>query len=505
MHNNYGLSLIVPIGIENDENKQALFRLENLILLYLESKLHNTELIISECGSSGFYKTLIFELCSKYKITYNTCNEQIFLSGHARNQGALIAKYSYLGFIDIDLRFSTDLFKKIFMYIDRLNMNDNKKRFFSIPVFYLTKDYSIKLLQSDNYNEDINNLYSKYINGDCKNSIEYYSPVSSFLIINKYHFFSIGGNDLDYKGHGFEDFDLLYRLIDEEGIIPKPKNHLLDTRVWEINNYEGLRAYFYAKSLFDKCLKENIFIIHLWHNRPKNTSFYRKNKNRQIYKDKFTHFDNTKIHPLQLSYKQNNILLLGNENDINIFKDIILHLGQVKLLTNNDLNNYISNINSSNVTHTIFIDIKHYQEIYQYANKYNLNYFVIKKIDNNSYKIYSNLNQKNIKKSLYVKHNNSYYFYKLIIDDKMLYNNTKPNIKQITMNKETIEKLKYDLKQIEATHENTIINNKHFIYTNNLIINSINNSKCNNLKVLFNNFKKNPYMFLKKIFQRKYK
>ncbi|MBZ7986290.1 hypothetical protein AVANS14531_08055 [Campylobacter sp. Cr9] len=490
MENKYGLSLIVPIGIENDENIQALHRLESLIVLYNNSKLNNTELIVSECGSNIYFKEEIKKLCHKYGVTYTSVNENLFLSGLARNHGSLIAKYKFLGFIDIDLRFSTNLFMKIFSKIKQLQMNKKKNIFFTIPVFYLNKDFSVRLLNSENSDYEINNLANEYFNHNDKTKVEYYSHVSSFIVVNKHHFYSIGGNDLDYKGHGFEDFDLLYRLIYEEGIIPKPTNHLIDKRTWNFNSYDGLRSYFAIKSIYNDCLNDNIYTVHLWHERQKNTSFYKKNNNRIIYKSKFNNFDLSGKHPKPLSFRENNCIFFGEKNEIKNLKDILPFIGNIKLYNENqeyDLNNDFCFIHP--------IKDK-YKEIYcKYKNIQKINYYEIKE-KNNFYNI--SFNNKEILKVYFLNHNNIKIFYKFLFENNALNYSTKMN-KKISIN--LINKIK-NIKYVNKNKKINLKNTSNIIHISNIIISRyIDSIKTSKIKIIFNRFRKNPYYFFKKIFK----
>lgn len=490
MENKYGLSLIVPIGIENDENIQALHRLESLIVLYNHSKLNNTELIVSECGSNIYFKEEIKNLCLKYKVIYISANKNLFLSGLARNNGSLIAKYKFLGFVDIDLRFSTNLFIKIFSKIKQLHMNNKKNIFFSIPVFYLNKDFSVKLLNSKDFDYKINNLANEYFNHNDKTKVEYYSHVSSFIVVSKHHFYSIGGNDLDYKGHGFEDFDLLYRLIYEEGIIPKPTNHLVDKRTWDFNSYDGLRAYFAIKSIYNNCLNDNIYTVHLWHERPKNTSFYKKNNNRIIYKNKFNNFDLSGKHPKPLSFRKNNCIFCGDEVEIKKLKDLLPFLGNIELYSNNqeyNLDNYFC---------FIYPIKEKYKKIYNKCkNIKEFNYYEIQEND-----IFFNvyLNKKEILKAYFFNNKSNKIFYKFSLKNNII-NYSKVINKNISL--KLINKIK-NIKYMNTNKKINLTKKCNEIHISNLIISKhINSIKANKIKIIFNRFRKNPYYFLKKLFK----
>ncbi|WP_230478948.1 hypothetical protein, partial [Kingella kingae] len=39
------------------------------------------------------------------------------------------------------------------------------------------------------------------------------------------HYLSVGGHDLAFRGHGYEDFELFHRLLCEDYIVPKSQDY----------------------------------------------------------------------------------------------------------------------------------------------------------------------------------------------------------------------------------------------------------------------------------------
>lgn len=325
-----GISFIIPIGIENDFNLKVLERLKNLYYCYLKNNTKQTEFIISECGSSKQNKTLIEQFCNENNINFTTLNNNKFSLSESRNNGVLAAKYSHICFLDVDLRFDNNFIDKIFNIFSIKNMANDKKSFFTIPVYYLTKEYSEILEKSADYNMLVNKIgYEHILN--INDNIEIYSPISSVCIVNRFHYLSIGGTNPIYDGHGFEDFDLYYRLLSENNQIEKPSNYLIDKKTYQTVSYDGLRAMFYVLGNITRQLNSSLYTVHIWHERPKSSSFYKPNKNREIYKTIFTNFDKTHYHPYPISYKKTNILFFGiqNDNASNIIRDFTIHLGNI--------------------------------------------------------------------------------------------------------------------------------------------------------------------------------
>ncbi|MBT0879592.1 glycosyltransferase, partial [Campylobacter sp. 2018MI01] len=323
----FGLSIIIPIGIEEKHNLYILKRLQQLVIniLYYSKKYKNIEIIISESGSLCEIKNQIIKISNKYNIKYNLSNS-IFQLSETRNNGSLIAKYSHITFIDVDLRISENFFKKLFQIIEELDMKNNKAAFFTLPVYYLNKNFTEYYIK---HKKNISKIISDITKKNKKRYIENFSPASSVIIVNKVHFYSVGGYNTIYKGHAFEDFDLMYRLLAELDQIKKPKNVLKDYRTWDIKKYDGLRAY--LSKTGEQALKKQLYTIHLWHSRPKIITFYKKNNNRSLYKKIFKEFDKTLSHPIPLSPINNNILFIGKIKTpaFNCLKDFIPYLGKV--------------------------------------------------------------------------------------------------------------------------------------------------------------------------------
>ena len=70
--------------------------------------------------------------------------------------------------------------------------------------------------------------------------IKFFAPNStSSIVINKHKFLEIGGNDERFVGHGYEDFDLLARILHSCVKFEKmPKNLLYDSRNWNFKDYK---------------------------------------------------------------------------------------------------------------------------------------------------------------------------------------------------------------------------------------------------------------------------
>jgi len=124
-------------------------------------------------------------------------------------------------------------------------------------------------------------------------------PHLQLWLLEGNHYLSIGGHRPEFKGHGYEDFELIHRLLVLSGTIPRSKNYYRDSKSWDNTIFEGFRANF---SLLGKgALYHGIYVFHLWHPRPPSNGY---EINRFINQDNaiamFKRFDRDRINPMPL-------------------------------------------------------------------------------------------------------------------------------------------------------------------------------------------------------------
>src|SRR5690606_28317349 len=177
-----------------------------------------------------------------------------------------------------------------------------------------------------------NQFYLEYLQGQMEH-IESFANCSSVMVVDKLHYLSIGGHNPEFNGHGYEDFELYHRLMVEENIIPRAHNYIKDTKTWKTYTYNGFRSQ--MSIIARPALALNLIVFHLWHPRPKQSSFYnpkRLAENRERIFKSFNEFDKSKKHPKPLvDSKKNdtNILLFApfNSSPFNCLRDIYPFLG----------------------------------------------------------------------------------------------------------------------------------------------------------------------------------
>lgn len=118
-----------------------------------------------------------------------------------------------------------------------------------------------------------------------------------------------------------------------------------DTKTWNTSTYNGFRSQF--SIIARPALMMNLMVFHLWHPRPKTSSFYNQKKleeNRvRIFKS-FEDFEKNRNHPIpltDLSIADKNVLYFGkvNTDAFNCLRGIFPLLGNVKCVSEYDFVN----------------------------------------------------------------------------------------------------------------------------------------------------------------------
>lgn len=305
------LSVIIPFRCESDTTIYLLDRLEDL-LSTLPKDLP-LEFIVVDSGSDLDYRRQCQKICLMYNVTYlyHDTFGKPFSIGACRDFGVQHAKGAAVSFLDVDLRVAPDFWQRLLILMQAWGISRYKKSFLAIPCMYLTQEGTVEFLQA---NDDVKftDFYLRYLQGD-KTAVENMALCSSVMIVDRVHYLAIGGHDLEFRGHGYEDFELYHRLLCEEGIIPKTEDYYLDQKTWNTFTYKGFRSH--LAMIGRPALMMNLFVVHLWHPRPKKASFYSSNEmnhNRDIWVDKFKKFVDTNRNPEPIP-------IINNKNEISLF------------------------------------------------------------------------------------------------------------------------------------------------------------------------------------------
>ncbi|ECP7274985.1 galactosyltransferase-related protein [Campylobacter jejuni] len=318
------LSVIIPFGL----SKERPYIEERVIekAKYFKSD-ENIEFIFVEGYSSKDHELKNF-IQANHHIYLRDMDQKAFSQGRCRNLGASYAHSNVLLFLDVDCYISLDNFEKILKLIQIKNISQNINALIVLPVVYLNKEANEKLKQYDEKFWDIliqEDLFT------AKNTwVKFFAPSStSSIVINKHQFLRLGGNDENFIGHGYEDFDLFARILKACVSFEKmPTNLSYDARNWNFFNFKGFRSWFSLLG-YEACFY-GIYMYHFYHIEPNQNAYMQnKDKNHQLF---YKHLKNIKKHdlkPLQVfKAKGEKVLMLFKDQKYD-FKDISVYMGEI--------------------------------------------------------------------------------------------------------------------------------------------------------------------------------
>lgn len=318
------LSVIIPFGLSKERPY-----IEERVVKKAKSfqSDENIEFIFVEGYSSKDHELKNF-IQANHHIYLKDMDQKAFSQGRCRNLGASYAHSNVLLFLDVDCYISLDNFEKILKLIQIKNISQNINALIVLPVVYLSKEVNEKLKQYDDKFWDIliqEDLFT------AKNTwVKFFSPSStSSIVINKHQFLRLGGNDENFIGHGYEDFDLFARILKTCVSFEKmPVNLSYDARNWNFFDFKGFRSWFSLLG-YEACFY-GIYMYHFYHIEPNQNAYMQnKDKNHQLF---YKHLKNIKKHdlkPLQVfKAKGEKVLMLFKDQNYD-FKDISVYVGEI--------------------------------------------------------------------------------------------------------------------------------------------------------------------------------
>lgn len=324
------LSVIFPF-----QNDPELPHLQERLVAQLRGRPNDPriEFILVESAAADADTTLTRSLCEETGTRYipHENTGEVFSIGELRDLGAVHARGRAITFLDVDCRASDDFWPRLLEFMQAYGVSQHKKTFFVVPALYLTQEGTEEFMAADPKTRFLE-VYLRWLHGDTA-AVQTMAPCSSVMIVDRLHYLSVGGHRPEFRGHGFEDFELYHRLVADEDFLPRTRNYYRDAKNWNTTTYEGFRAQF---SLLGRAaLMANLFVVHLWHPRPKRAKFYaatHMGKNRSIWVELFKEFDRTKEHPeplIDASAAAQSVLVLGkpNTNATRCLRDLLPLLG----------------------------------------------------------------------------------------------------------------------------------------------------------------------------------
>jgi predicted glycosyltransferase involved in capsule biosynthesis len=240
-----------------------------------------------------------------------------FSIGHARDLGAQLATTPTILFHDIDFICSPTMYRKIQIEIINRNIASNQTNdFFCVPVAFLNdagNEQYYSHLAEDKDETEVDNYLQNIIITDSQSYCQSLVYGSSAIVVNRYHYLTLGGHHRDFSGHGAEDYDILHRLSYYNPKAPRTSDYYHNLSDSPLYHYQGFRTYFalHGMDIFMK----GIFMLHLYHPPRRIRHYHQSQKNFPLLKQVMIKFDVNKQqpHPLRDHANPNKTLILSKQ------------------------------------------------------------------------------------------------------------------------------------------------------------------------------------------------
>lgn len=327
------ITLIVPLRLSEFvfEGEERLKRIIENVPIGL------FDILIVDYGTVAPYKEILSKFSHFSNVTIHTVvlpEGTPFSIGAARDMGVQYAKTPVVLFHDVDFICTSEMYQKINTEVVVRQMSaDRAKDFFCVPVAFLNQYGSHSVL------EDFDSLspavFDSYLHQrlltTSRKFCEFIVYGSSAIVVNRYHYLSLGGHNRDFYGHGAEDYDVLHRLALNAPKGPRPKDYYIDTKSNLISEYRGFRAFFalYGIDVFTK----GISMVHLWHPQRALPDYFQSKRNFALLKKIMVANDKegAQPHPLEDRNLKTKTLVLSAPDSIFVrsIRDVIPAMGEV--------------------------------------------------------------------------------------------------------------------------------------------------------------------------------
>jgi len=271
------LSVVLPIRVSTGGE----FRIERLgALLAFFGRYDDVECVVVDSASPAPFGEQIRRLCDgrpRCRLVADPDPQEPFAPGAVRNAGAREARGEWLLFFDVDFSAGASFVPDVLAWTRAAR---DPRDFLVVPCLFLTRE-STERLAFRGEPADLGPYRASLLAGD-NDLVHHLATSPSPLVVRREHFLAIGGNRPEYRGHGYEDFDLLHRLASHRPIGKRPPDYLDDVKAQFVGDLRGFRAYFALYGL--PHLFEGLHAAHLWHARPPEEPFFaRREENAALF------------------------------------------------------------------------------------------------------------------------------------------------------------------------------------------------------------------------------
>ena len=185
--------------------------------------------------------------------------------------------------------FDVDIFPDFSLVLKYLSfLKQRIKPFYILPCLYLTQSASNSLIKGK---FDVELLKEKYFSFSRKEFLHLACP-SSLTLMNADDYSKLNGFDMNFEGHGYEDFDFLIRLSELHQLLDCTQDLLIDKTFRSPLFSVGFRKHL-GKLCFDSLVNKDL-AFHLFHFKDSYSDYYKTREiNKEIFMSKNIRFLNS--------------------------------------------------------------------------------------------------------------------------------------------------------------------------------------------------------------------
>lgn len=254
------ISVIIPIRVTSSR-KDILERLE----FCFDKKSIEVEYLVVDDGSSLSDAITLEQRCLELGYRYistNVSTDKMFNLARARNVGAKQAKGKYLLFLDVDLITYPGFYSDIITEIELQDLAHNSDIFLMFPVVYLN-DRGLHTYFK--LRHDLKKHFaSQVLIEGWHDLIEKYSYGTSSILVDRLYYLTIGGQNENFEGWGYEDYDFTIKMMKLSSKFPTPSNFAsMKGNFMNIKKYSGWKAEYRLFGMW--MARKNIYLYHAPH------------------------------------------------------------------------------------------------------------------------------------------------------------------------------------------------------------------------------------------------
>ena len=235
--------------------------------------LTDVSTVLVDDGSPEGVSREIEAFCGErdWQYVFVNTREDKFSSPRARNVGIQVATSEWIFSDDADIIYERDFFQRLLKELAILD--ETPFNFLTIPAIYLSRSASERISSSGEIDSHIPWLLSRTLTedsrGNCENNqvVQHFAPASGILAARRKTVLQAGAYDTAFEGWGGEDRDLVFRLLQLNPYLVKPREFEV-TKNWNLNDtcqYEGWRALY--RLVGDYMARKGFYAFHQYHDR----------------------------------------------------------------------------------------------------------------------------------------------------------------------------------------------------------------------------------------------